>query len=146
MALTPYGKEKDPLWGDRFPAWEGKIPLYGKAVTIDGKPRSPFGKANSLFGMFGSLFGQGSSLNGNAVLSQEREEDPALNSVDRHYRLSKAAYEKIRNRDIDRFPTEKDFVSEAVLSYEDRIKNTEIMAEVRELAKKIDRITIAMGW
>jgi len=69
-----------------------------------------------------------------------------LNSVDRHYRLSKAAYEKIRNRDIDRFPTEKDFVSEAVLSYEDRIKNTEIMAEVRELAKKIDRITIAMGW
>ena len=46
-----------------------------------------------------------------------------MNSVDRHYRLSKA-----------------------VLSYEDRIKNTEIMAEVRELAKKIDRITIAMGW
>ena len=69
-----------------------------------------------------------------------------MNSVDRPYRLAKAAYEKIRNRDIDRFPTEKDFVSEAVLSYEDRIKNTEIMAEVRELAKKIDRITIAMGW
>ena len=59
---------------------------------------------------------------------------------------SRSRYEKIRNRDIDRFPTEKDFVSEAVLSYEDRIKNTEIMAEVRELAKKIDRITIAMGW
>ena len=69
-----------------------------------------------------------------------------MNSVDRHYRLSKAAYEKIRSRNTDRFPTEKDFVSEAVLSYEDRMMNTELIAEVRELAKKIDRITRAMGW
>ena len=69
-----------------------------------------------------------------------------MNSVDRHYRLSKAAYEKIRSRDKDRFPTEKDFVSEAVLSYEDRMKNAELLAEVRDLAKKIDRIMGAMGW
>ena len=69
-----------------------------------------------------------------------------MNSVDKHYRLSKAAYEKIRKRDRDRFPTEKEFVSEAVLSYEDRKKNEELIAEVRELAKKIDRIVGAMGW
>lgn len=69
-----------------------------------------------------------------------------MNSVDRHYRLSKAAYEKICSRDKDRFPTEKDFVSEAVLSYEDRMKNAELLAEVRDLAKKIDRIMGAMGW
>ena len=68
MTLTSYGKEKGPLWGDRFPAWEGKMPLYGKAITIDGKPGSPFGKANSLFGRSRSLFGHDSSLNGNAVL------------------------------------------------------------------------------
>lgn len=69
-----------------------------------------------------------------------------MNSVDRHYRLSKAAYEKIRSRNTDRFPTEKDFVSEAVLSYEDRTRNEEIIAEIRALAEKIDRITRAMGW
>lgn len=43
-------------------------------------------------------------------------------TVDRHYRLSKAAYEKILSRNLDRFPTEKDFISEAVLSYDDKSK------------------------
>lgn len=69
-----------------------------------------------------------------------------MNSVDRHYRLSKAAYEKIRKRDCDRFPTEKDFVTEAVLFYEDRTKTDEILEEIRDLKKQIARITGAMGW
>lgn len=67
-------------------------------------------------------------------------------SVDRHYRLSKAAYEKICSRNLNRFPTEKDFVSEAVLSYEDRIRMKELSDQIRELAESIERMTKAMGW
>ena len=38
-----------------------------------------------------------------------------MSRVDRHYRLSRAAYERILERDTNIFPTEKDFVAAAVL-------------------------------
>lgn len=67
-------------------------------------------------------------------------------TVDRHYRLSKAAYEKILNRDLDRFPTEKDFVSEAVLSYGKGKQIEDLLARYRNTEEKIDRMIKAMGW
>lgn len=67
-------------------------------------------------------------------------------TVDRHYRLPKAAYDRIVNRDKDRFPTEKDFMAEAVLSYEKRIRMEELMDRFQKIEEKLDRMARAMGW
>ena len=67
-------------------------------------------------------------------------------TVDRHYRLSKAAYEKILNRDLDRFPTEKDFLSEAVLSYDDRVTSKELLEKLQETKESLERVYKLIGW
>lgn len=67
-------------------------------------------------------------------------------SVDRHYRLSKAAYEKILNRDLNRFPTERDFVSEAVLSYDERIQMKDLLERYKKTEERLDRLYKAVGW
>ena len=69
-----------------------------------------------------------------------------MNTVDRHYRLSKAAYSIVAARDKDRFPTEKDFVSEAILSYGENAELEDMSRMLKEINKKIDRIIKAMGW
>lgn len=78
------------------------------------------------------------------MVNERKKREPG--TVDRHYRLSKAAYEKIVNRDTDRFPTEKDFVSEAVLSYESRVRMEDLLERYRRTEEQLDRMIKAMGW
>ena len=66
--------------------------------------------------------------------------------VDRHYRITKAAYEKVSHRNLEQFPTEKDFVTEAILSYEDQNQLSEILDLIKGLDQKLDRVIKAMGW
>ena len=77
---------------------------------------------------------------------ERRNERKTPVTVDRHYRLSKAAYEKILNRDLDRFPTERDFISEAVLSYDDRVAAKELLERFQRTEEILDRINKSLGW
>ena len=69
-----------------------------------------------------------------------------MNTVDRHYRLPKAVYEKIDGRDRNRFPAEKDYITEAVMSYEREKETEELARQVRDLGARMDRVMKAMGW
>ena len=77
---------------------------------------------------------------------ENRKEKKTPVTVDRHYRLSKAAYEKILNRDLDRFPTKREFISEAVLSYEDRVAAKELKEGFQRIEGALDRIYKVLGW
>ena len=69
-----------------------------------------------------------------------------MSRVDRHYRLSRAAYERILERDTNMFPTEKDFVAAAVLSYDDKSHMQDMENKLDEMNRKLDQIMKAMGW
>lgn len=62
-------------------------------------------------------------------------------TVDRHYRLSREAFEIIQNRDVDLFPKERDFVNAAILIFEKDQMIDEIAETVKRIEEKVDQLT-----
>ena len=67
-------------------------------------------------------------------------------TVDRHYRLSREAFEVIRNRDTNLYPRERDFVNAAILIFEDCHKINEIAETVKRLDEKLEPLTRNEGY
>ena len=52
----------------------------------------------------------------------------------------------IRNRDRKKFPLERDFINEAIISYADRIEMKELSREFRDLKKVTEKLYKTVGW
>ena len=74
----------------------------------------------------------------------QMEED--MGYVNKHLLLSEETCELIRNRSKNRFPLERDFVNEAVLTYEERITQEKILREIRKVRDQITRLNQTVGW
>ncbi|MBQ6392016.1 MAG: hypothetical protein IJH60_00740 [Eubacterium sp.] len=60
--------------------------------------------------------------------------------VDKHFRLTEETCERIRERDTRRYPLERDYVNEAILSFGDRQCQEKILMELRELRNYVEKI------
>ncbi len=58
---------------------------------------------------------------------------------DKHFRLTEEACEQIQERDNRRFPLERDFVNEAILSFGDRQCLESILKELQELRSYVEK-------
>jgi len=74
----------------------------------------------------------------------KKEED--MGHIDKHLLLSEETCEVLRRRDKKRFPLERDFINEAVLSYGDRITQEKILKEIRKVREQITRLNQTVGW
>lgn len=66
--------------------------------------------------------------------------------VNKHFSLSENACEVIRERDKKRFPLERDFVNEAVLTYGERISQEKILREIRKVKEELKHLNQTVGW
>ena len=65
---------------------------------------------------------------------------------DKHIRLSEKALELVTNRDRKRFPMEKDFINEAIVSYADRMEMRKLAGEFRDLKRITEKLYKTVGW
>ena len=66
--------------------------------------------------------------------------------VDKHFRLTDEACQKIRERDTRRFPLERDFINEAILSFGDHETVEKTLEELRDLRESIEKVFVNIGW
>ena len=66
--------------------------------------------------------------------------------VNKHFSLSQKTCEVIRERDRKRFPLERDFVDEAVLTYGERISQEKILREIRKVREELRHLNQTVGW
>lgn len=66
--------------------------------------------------------------------------------IDKHFRITDKACEVINKRDRARFPCERDFVNEAIVTYEDRVEIRKLSDEFKELRKVTEKIYKTVGW
>ena len=66
--------------------------------------------------------------------------------VDKHLLLSEKTCEVLSGRDKKRFPLERDFIDEAVLTYGERITQEKILKEIRKVSEQITRLNQTVGW
>ena len=66
--------------------------------------------------------------------------------VKKHLSISEKTWELIRGRDKKRFPLERDFIDEAVLTYTERITQEKILKEIRKVSEQITRLNQTVGW
>ena len=59
--------------------------------------------------------------------------------IDKHFRLTEEACERIRERDTRRFPLERDYINEAILAFGDRQYLDEILKEMQELSSYVKK-------
>lgn len=73
----------------------------------------------------------------------EKEDDGAAEkkTVDRHYRLSREAFDTIQKRDLSLFPKERDFVNAAVLVFEKNQMIEEIAEGVKRMEEKLEMLS-----
>ena len=69
-----------------------------------------------------------------------------IKTREKHLRITEEAYELIRNRDRAKFPLEKDFINEAIISYADRIEMRELSKEFKDLKKITEKLYKTVGW
>ena len=77
---------------------------------------------------------------------QTMEEEEDMGYVKKHLSLSEKAYELIQARDKKRFPMERDFIDEAITTYEERITQEKILREIRKVRDQITRLNQTVGW
>ena len=65
---------------------------------------------------------------------------------EKHMRITDQAWEVVKNRDRKKFPTERDFINEAILSYADRIEMRELSREFKDLKKVTEKLYKTVGW
>ena len=65
---------------------------------------------------------------------------------EKHMRITDQAWEVVRNRDRKQFPTERDFINEAILSYADRIEIRELVSEFKALKRITEKLYKTVGW
>lgn len=66
--------------------------------------------------------------------------------VDKHFRLSEETCQKIKERDTRRFPLERDFINEAVLSYGDNAIAEQTLRELRDFKRNMETVFENIGW
>ena len=81
-----------------------------------------------------------------AVKNNENKEVRTIKNREKHIRITEEAYELIRNRDRNRFPLERDFINEAIISYADRIEMKELSREFKDLKKITESLYNTFGW
>ena len=69
-----------------------------------------------------------------------------IKTIEKHLRITEQAHEIIRNRDRKRFPLERDFINEAIISYADRIEIRELSREFKALKKITEKLYKTVGW
>ena len=67
-------------------------------------------------------------------------------TIDKHFMLTEEVCSIIKNRDKNRFPLERDFVSEAVLSYKGQLQLEEILLELKDFRNYMENWTKLYGW
>lgn len=67
-------------------------------------------------------------------------------TIDKHFMLTEEVCSIIKNRDKNRFPLERDFVSEAVLSYKGQLQLEEILQELKDFRNDMEDRTIQYRW
>jgi len=65
---------------------------------------------------------------------------------EKHMRITDQAWEAVKNRDRKQFPTERDFINEAILTYADRIEVRKLVSEFKELRKITEKLYKTVGW
>ena len=60
--------------------------------------------------------------------------------TDKHIRIGDDALQMIQERDKNRFPLERDFINEAILSFGDRQCQEKILTELRDLRNYVEKI------
>ena len=65
---------------------------------------------------------------------------------EKHMRITDQAWEVVKNRDRKKFPTERDFINEAILSYADRIEIRELVSEFKALKRITEKLYKTVGW
>lgn len=74
---------------------------------------------------------------GRGVQTRKRRRKMAF--TDKHIRIRDEALQMIQNRDKNRFPLERDFVNEAILSFGDRQCLENILKELQELRSYVEK-------
>ena len=69
-----------------------------------------------------------------------------MGTKDKHIRLTEKAWEMITNRDRNKFPSERDFINEAIISYADRMEMRKLVSELRELKRITEKLYRTVGW
>ena len=64
---------------------------------------------------------------------------------EKHMRITDQAWEVVKNRDRKKFPTERDFINEAILSYADRIEIRELVSEFKALKRITEKLYKTVG-
>ena len=67
-------------------------------------------------------------------------------TIDKHFMLTEEVCSIIKNRDKNRFPLERDFVSEAVLSYKGQLQLEEILLELKDFRNDMENRTVQYRW
>ena len=67
-------------------------------------------------------------------------------TVDKHFMLTEEICSLIRDRDKNRFPLERDFVSQAVMSYGEHLLLEQILKELREFRAFMEEKTGPVKW
>ena len=69
-----------------------------------------------------------------------------IKTIEKHFRITEQAHEMIRNRDRKKFPLERDFINEEIISYADRIEIRELSREFKALKKITEKLYKTVGW
>jgi len=80
------------------------------------------------------------------TINSEIKEVRTIKTIEKHLRITEEAYELIRNRDRKKFPLERDFINEAIITYADRIEMRELSKEFKDLKKITEKLYKTVGW
>lgn len=69
-----------------------------------------------------------------------------IKNREKHLRITEQAHEIIKNRDRNKFPLERDFINEAIISYANRIEMRELSKEFKALKKITEKLYKTVGW
>lgn len=69
-----------------------------------------------------------------------------MSYVKKHLSISEKTYEVIKRRDKKRFPLERDFIDEAILTYGERASLEELFKEIREVKEQVTQLNQTVGW
>jgi len=66
--------------------------------------------------------------------------------TDKHFRLSEDICTLIEEREKGKFPLERDFVAEAIRSYDNRVSLEKIYVEIHALRESMEHLYQSVGW
>ena len=80
------------------------------------------------------------------VFTAVKEGEGIMATIDKHFMLTEEICSILRQRDKNRFPLERDFVSEAVKSYGEHLLLEQILKELREFRTWMEGKTGPVKW